>query len=143
MKNYYLLLVLISTCSWSQKWPTEEFIKKFNYLEVVGDTVGSNQKLSNIKFAMYPNGTSGINTLIQNNIKYPAGNVHPINNGRVLLGYIVDKNGEIVEIQVLESAGKPFDDEATRVLKRMKRWIPGQNNGEPVRFSYKQPFRFR
>lgn len=143
MKKIYLMLLLITTCCWSQDWPTEEFIKKHNYLEVIGYIPGNKEKPSNLKYAMYPNGINGINNVIKNNFKYPAGNVHPTNNGRVLLGYIVDINGEIIDIQVLESAGKPFDDEAKRVLKRMKKWIPGKENGEPVQIAYTQPFRFR
>lgn len=142
MKRYYLLLILIYSSSWGQNWPTEEFAKNNNYREVVGDTIGTNQKLSNVKFAMYPDGKEGINSLIINNIRFPNTTELPKNDGRVLLEYIVDVNGRIVEIKILQSAGKPYDDEAIRVLKKMERWIPAIKDGKAVRVSYKQPFKF-
>jgi TonB family protein len=142
MKNLYLIIFFSYSLSWSQKWPTDEYASKHNYLETIGDTIGTNQKLTNFKFAMYPNGADGINSLILENIRYPYTEDVPKNNGRVLLKYIVDENGRIDEIEVIESAGKPFDNEAIRILKKMKRWIPGKHYDKNVRVSYKQPFRF-
>ncbi|WNM18688.1 energy transducer TonB [Flavobacterium capsici] len=142
MKLHYLFLLLFCSVSWSQEWPTEDYAKKHNYLEVIGDTLGTNNKLKRITFAQYPHGKKGINTLIQMNIKHPNTLEKPLNNGRVLLSYIVNREGNIENVTVLESAGKLFDDEAIAVLMKMERWIPGAVNGEAVDVAYRQPFRF-
>ena len=144
IRNYIVLAsLLLNFYCFSQKWPSKEYINKFNYKEVIGDTIGTNQKTISLKFAMYPDGKEGINNLIRNEIRYPNTNEKPKNDGRVLLKYVVDKKGEIVEIEILESAGNPFDMEAIRVLKKMDRWIPGKLEDEFVRVSYRQPFRFK
>lgn len=138
MIKYYILVILVYTSVWGQKWPSEEFLIKYNYMEVIGDV----QMTSGLTFAMYPNGKQGVNTFLSKNITLPKTNELSKNNGKVLLEYIVEKNGKINEIKIIQSAGKPYDDEAIRVLKKMDRWIPGKKDGKAVRISYRQPFNF-
>ena len=113
-----------------------------NYKEVVGDTTGTKQKAISLKFAMYPGGVEGVRGFIRNETRYPDTDKTPENNGRVLCTYVVNKTGEIVRIEILESAGRLFDREAIRVLKKMERWIPGKLEGQFVLVSYTQSFRF-
>lgn len=75
-------------------------------------------------------------------VKYPA--VAHQNNiqGKVFLSFIVEKNGALNDIQVERKLGGGTDEEAVRVLKASPRWIPGTQNGKPVRVKYNIPISF-
>lgn len=136
------LLCLLVEHLLAQEWPSQEFIEQFNYKPVVGK-IEEDKKTNELTPPLYPNGQQGILTLVRNETRYPNTRERPKNNGKVLLSYIIEKDGYVKEIKVLESAGKPFDNEAIRVLKKMERWIPGTVNGENVRVVYTHPIRFQ
>ena len=136
-------LLSISITCFSQDWPSLEYINKNNYQEVVGDTTNLGQAPKLLKYAMYPNGKQGIYELIKNEVKFPETRLIPKNGGKVILKYVVNRKGEIEDIEVIESAGKPFDREAIRVLNKMERWIPGKLDNREVRVMYTQPFSFQ
>lgn len=56
--------------------------------------------------------------------------------GRVLVTFIVESNGIINDVKVVSSGHKLLDKEAIRVIKSMPKWMPGKQNGEPVRVKY-------
>jgi periplasmic protein TonB len=60
----------------------------------------------------------------------------------VLIRFEVATDGSVTGFQVINSAGKEFDDEVIRVLKKMPRWKPAIQNGQPVPRSYTQPVSF-
>ncbi|MBD1362241.1 TonB family protein [Mucilaginibacter sp. ZT4R22] len=64
-------------------------------------------------------------------------------SGRVLMSFVIEKNGEISNITVDKGAGYGFDQEAVRVLKLAKAWKPGMQNGQPVRVRYSIPINFQ
>ncbi|MEO7212497.1 TonB family protein [Mucilaginibacter sp.] len=64
-------------------------------------------------------------------------------SGRVVMTFVVEKNGELTDITVIKGAGYGFDQEATRVLKLAKAWKPGIQNGQPVRVRYTIPINFQ
>jgi protein TonB len=64
-------------------------------------------------------------------------------SGRVLMSFVIEKNGEISNIHVEREAGYGFDQEAVRVLKLAKAWKPGMQNGQPVRVRYSIPINFQ
>jgi TonB family protein len=61
--------------------------------------------------------------------------------GRVLISFIVDKDGQIIDAQVLESFSREVDAEALRVVKMMPRWKPGLQNGKPVSVRFVLPIK--
>jgi len=145
MKRIALVCILgfMAMVSSGQEWPSEDFIVKYNYQAVVGSfSEDSPKKTDDLTLPMYPNGTQGIISLIKKETRYPNTKKVPKNGGKVLLEYIIEKDGYISNVKVLESAGKPFDVEAIRVLKKMERWIPGRADGKDVRVSFTQPIRF-
>lgn len=143
MKPFYLIILLIYVSSYSQKWPSEEFALKYNYQEVVGDTIGLGNVIKDGKYPMYPNGKQGIITFISNTTRYPSTTLQPTNNGKVNVEFIVNTKGKVEDIVIIGSAGKPFDDEAIRVFKKMEKWIPGVENGKLIRVRYKQTISFK
>ena len=64
--------------------------------------------------------------------------------GRVLIGFIVEKNGRITNVEVVESSGHPaLDEEAVRVVKEMPKWKPGEQKGKTKRVRFLLPIEFK
>jgi protein TonB len=66
------------------------------------------------------------------NIVYPEIAKRAGVEGKVILTFVIDKNGEVKDVQVAKGIGAGCDEEAMRVLKIMPRWHPGKQNGKPV-----------
>lgn len=90
----------------------------------------------------YPGGEEELMTYLSNNIKYPTRAVSSETEGRVVLGFVVDKNGNIDEIKILKGIGDGCDEEAIRVVNQMPKWKPGKNNGKPVNVYFNLPITF-
>ena len=91
----------------------------------------------------FPGGTAALLEYLRKNIKYPA--ICRENNiqGRVLVTFIVNKDGAIVEPEVVKSVNPSLDKEALRVIAGMPKWKPGSRRGKPVRVKYTVPVNFR
>ena len=91
----------------------------------------------------FPGGTAALLEYLRKNIKYPA--ICRENNiqGRVLVTFIVNKDGAIVEPEVVKSVNPSLDKEALRVISQMPNWKPGSQRGKPVRVKYTVPVNFR
>ena len=63
--------------------------------------------------------------------------------GRVLIRFVVEKDGRLTNFEVIESPDPLLSDEALRVLKQMPKWIPAKNKGKDVRCRYSMPILFR
>jgi len=77
------------------------------------------------------------------NLRFPAAAAEQQISGRVLLSFVIEKDGSLTNITVDKAAGYGFDEEAVRVLKMAKAWKPGQQNGQPVRVKYSIPINFQ
>jgi protein TonB len=77
-----------------------------------------------------------------NKIKYPSAAKEAGTQGRVIMTFIVEKDGSLTDIKVLREPGNGLGDEATRVMKLAPRWKPGVQNGKPVRVQYTIPVNF-
>ncbi len=74
---------------------------------------------------------------------YPTEAVGSGIDGRVTVGFVVEKNGTISNVRVLRGVDPSLDKEAVRVVKSMPKWNPGMQNGEPVRVNYTVPVIFK
>ncbi len=93
--------------------------------------------------AQFPGGQDSLLAWINSNIKYPAAAEEVGLEGRVLCNFVIEKDGSISNIEVIESADSLLDAEAIRVLSAMPAWTPGQNEaGEAVRVRNTIPFTF-
>ncbi|MBP5318801.1 MAG: energy transducer TonB [Paludibacteraceae bacterium] len=77
------------------------------------------------------------------NLRYPIPCVQAKIEGRVVCSFVVDKTGEITDIEVVTPVHPLLDAEAVRVIKLMPKWIPGRIGDKPVRVRYSQPIRFK
>ena len=91
----------------------------------------------------FPGGISGLRTYLNQNIRYPAEAQENGVQGRVVVSFVVGKDGHISDVTVLRSVDPSLDKEAVRVIRNMPRWTPGKQGGEPVRVRYNVPVSFR
>ncbi len=91
----------------------------------------------------FPGGISGLRTYLNQNIRYPAEAQENCVQGRVVVSFVVEKDGHISDVTVLRSVDPSLDKEAIRVVRNMPRWTPGKQGGEPVRVRYNVPVSFR
>ncbi|MBR5159294.1 MAG: energy transducer TonB [Bacteroidaceae bacterium] len=91
----------------------------------------------------FPGGTAALLEYLRKNIKYPA--ICRENNiqGKVIVTFVVNKDGSIVDIEVIKSVNPSLDKEAIRVISQMPKWKPGSQRGKPVRVKYSVPVNFR
>jgi len=95
------------------------------------------------KMPEYPGGSGALMKFLQDNIKYPESAVKNNIQGRVIVQFIVDKEGNIIEPSVVRSVSPELDNEAIYVVKAMPKWIPGTQRGEKVAVRYTVPVMFR
>lgn len=91
----------------------------------------------------FPGGMGAMMQYLSSNIKYPKEAEKKGIQGRVLLSFIVQTDGSITDVRISKSVDPSLDKEAIRVVKSMPKWIPGRQNGEPVRVKYTFPVTFR
>jgi protein TonB len=88
-------------------------------------------------------GESAWAKFLNRNLRFPAIPQEQQISGRVILSFVIEKDGSLSNIEVVRSAGYGFDEEAVRVLKLAKPWKPGKQNGQPVRVKYNIPINFQ
>ena len=93
--------------------------------------------------ASYPGDMETFWTFLMKNLHYPEGAEADSIQGRVIVRFVVEKDGSLTNYEILHSPDDRLTDEALRVLRMMPRWQPAKNNGRPVRSRYVVPVAFR
>lgn len=88
-------------------------------------------------------GLAGLMRYLTRHIRYPRVALANRIQGQVLIQFIVNRDGSIADVRVLQGVHATLDGEATRVLSQMPRWKPGIRHGQPVRVRYTIPVVFR
>ena len=91
----------------------------------------------------FPGGTMALLEYLRANLNYPAGCKENNIQGRVLVSFVVEKDGSISNTEVVKSVDEELDAEALRVVSKMPNWKPGTQRGEAVRVKYTVPINFR
>lgn len=89
----------------------------------------------------YPNGINALRVFIANSYQYPREAIQNRVKGTVKVSFIINQEGQMVDMKVEEDLGYGTGAEALRVLKRAKKWTPGIMRGVPVRVVYSLPIR--
>ena len=92
---------------------------------------------------MFPGGDAALMSYLAKNINYPTVAAENGVQGRVVIGFVVERDGSITDVSVLRGVDPSLDREAMRVVKSMPRWTPGKQNGSAVRVKYQVPVAFR
>ena len=90
----------------------------------------------------FPGGRGVLMKYLAANIKYPASAVKGKKEGRVIVTFIVQKDGSITHAKIVRSIDPELDAEALRVVKGMPKWTPGTQLGKPVSVKYTLPVKF-
>ena len=93
--------------------------------------------------ATFPGGTAELMKYLQKNIKYPSICQEQGIQGRVIVQFVVEKDGSITDVQVIKAINPYLDKEAVRVVSTMPKWSPGKQRGKPVRVRFTLPVTFR
>jgi len=91
----------------------------------------------------FPGGMPALMQYLAKNIKYPTIAQENGTQGRVIVQFVVNKDGTIVDPKVVRSVDPYLDKEAIRVISSMPKWKPGMQRGKPVRVKYTVPVMFR
>ena len=91
----------------------------------------------------FPGGDAECMRFFNKNIKYPTIAQENGIQGRVILQFVVNKDGSIVDVVVARSVDPYLDKEAVRVVNMMPKWKPGKQRGKPVRVKFTLPVTFR
>ena len=92
----------------------------------------------------FPGGQQALFKYLSENVKYPVIAQENGIQGRVICQFVVNKDGSIVDVEVVRSGGDPsLDKEAIRVIKSVPKWKPGKQRGKPVRVKYTVPVNFK
>jgi len=91
----------------------------------------------------FPGGPQALLDYLKANVNYPAQCREAKIQGRVLINFVVQKDGSIKNVSVLKSVHPLLDAEALRVISAMPNWKPGMEHGTPVSVQYTVPVNFR
>ena len=91
----------------------------------------------------FPGGQTALMQFFSQNIKYPADAKKRGIHGRVIVQYVVEKDGTISGTRIVRSIDAELDAEAIRVVNSMPKWAPGKHKGQVMRVKYTVPVAFR
>lgn len=111
-----------------------EFIEEYEDVQII-DLVEAQPE--------FPGGMQALSNFLSNNIRYPRISRDNGSQGRAFVGFTVNSDGSIQDIEIMKSTGDiHLDMEAIRVVESMPKWKPGRQNGKPVRVKFVLPINF-
>lgn len=93
--------------------------------------------------ASFPGGNSALQSFLASQVKYPVVAMENGISGRVVVEFVVERDGSLTDVKVVRSVDPSLDKEAIRVVKSMPKWSPGKLNGTTVRVRHTVPVVFR
>lgn len=90
----------------------------------------------------FPGGNSEFYEYVSKNLKYPRKALKAQVEGKVIVEFVVEEDGDISDIEILKGIGYDCDEEAVRVLKSSPNWIPGKQQGKKVKVKVMVPLNF-
>ncbi len=91
----------------------------------------------------FPGGYEELQKYLMRNLHYPASEVESGVEGTVYVSFVIDETGKVGDVQIARGLGGELDAEALRVVKAMPDWIPGRQQGKPVKTLYNLPINFK
>jgi len=91
----------------------------------------------------FPGGDAELLKFLSSSIKYPVIAQENGIQGRVICAFVVNRDGSVVDAEVVRGVDPSLDKEALRVVNTMPKWTPGKQRGKPVRVKYTVPITFR
>ena len=155
----YLLFVplafaLVFMASCKRKTKVQEQVMEGTKVEVKAETGEDTAQIKNAEptdkayevveqMPTFKGGDAALMKYLSENIKYPEAAEKAGEQGRVVVNFIVEKDGAVSNVKVVRSVTPTLDAEAVRVIKAMPKWVPGKQDGKLVRVKYNVPVSFR
>lgn len=113
--------------------------------EVIAQEAEEAEKVFDVVEQMptFPGGNEALFAFLSKNIRYPAVAEENGVQGRVIVTFVVERDGSITDVKVIKSVDPSLDKEAMRLVKSMPNWIPGKQNGQAVRVKFTLPVTFQ
>ena len=91
----------------------------------------------------FPGGMAEAMKFLAKNIKYPVAAQQAKIEGRVIVQFVIERDGSVSDVKVMRGVNSELDAEAIRVVSMMPKWIPGKQRGKAVAVKYTMPIMFR
>lgn len=91
----------------------------------------------------FPGGKTALSEYISSNLRYPASAERNGIDGKVIVQFMVNEEGELSEFSIFQSVNPDLDNEALRLVKNMPNWTPASNKNGPVKSYVRLPIVFR
>ena len=145
-------LVFMTSCK--RKTKVQEQVMEGTKVEVKAETGEDTAQIKNAEpsdkayevveqMPTFKGGDAALMKYLSENIKYPEAAEKAGEQGRVVVNFIVEKDGAVSNVKVVRSVTPTLDAEAVRVIKAMPKWVPGKQDGKFVRVKYNVPVSFR
>ena len=146
---------VVKVATMREKAAIRSFGEKAKYGALIITTVNQQKEIDNEKISQpdvfdevdempqFPGGMAELMQYLSTNVRYPEDAKETCAQGRVIVSFIVEKDGSISNARVTKPTYSSLDDEALRVVSNMPKWTPGKQNGEAVRVRYSIPVSFR
>ena len=130
-----ILLTMMTLCFSAMTWAQKT---------VVSNEAGPKEEAFDVVEQMpeVPGGMEALMQFMGQNMKYPKDAQKRKKQGRVLVTFVVEKDGSVSNAVVVKSVWPSLDAEALRVVRAMPKWAPGKQNGKVVRVKFTMPFNF-
>jgi protein TonB len=92
---------------------------------------------------VFPGGVQAMYEWLSRNVSYPSFAIESNVEGTVYVSFVINKQGQVSDVQIIRGIGFGCDEEVTEAIKRMPLWNPGKQGGEAVNVRYKMPFTFK
>lgn len=111
---------------------------------VISGNTGSDKIFESVEQqAQFPGGKTALLKWLSSNLRYPEAAQQNNIQGRVLVKFIIEKDGTVADPVIIHGVDPDLDKEAIRVIRSMPRWEPGKNNGVPARSYFTIPIGFK
>ena len=130
-----ILLTMMTLCFSAMTWAQKT---------IVSNEAGPQEEAFDVVEQMpeFPGGMEAMIQFMQQNMKYPKDAQKLNKQGRVLVNFIIEKDGRVSNAVVVKSVWPSLDAEALRLVRAMPKWTPGKQNGKVVRVKFTMPFNF-
>lgn len=129
------LMLLVALLSSTAVMAQKTVIKKNQSKEPVFDVVEV--------MPQFPGGQDSLMSFLMHTVKYPKEAMEKGVQGRVVVQFIVEKDGTVSSPNVIRAVTPALDQEAIRVVQSMPKWAPGKQRGKEVRTKFTLPVTFR
>ena len=141
----FLLITFNSCINRDNKNETDEAIDETEAAVVESEVINDDSEDFVVVEEMpaFPGGNEGLMKFLSDSTRYPVVAQENGIQGRVIVNFVVEKNGSLSDFQIVKGVDPSLDNEALRVLRLMPDWIPGKQKGENVRVRFTLPVVFR